>query len=314
MAARACRAISCRDNVRKTSGQQGQTKVTDETIETGAGAASRRPVRSHPVFPALVALWFAALLGIGSFVLPTALLESVVSAARLPDIMPAAAAPHGQTARIMLSLGAACVGGAFGMVLAMLMTRLGAGKTPSAGEAQYFISAHEELGEDGFDTLPGNAEPETEDAGFDDIKATEPESLADEPLAEPVLPETPVHAEQAPREAVIDARPRQPSAADMLMAKPLGEMGMVELVERFALSLQHHCPPQVSAHPTAPSGRVATEVFPANFMENDPPRPFERPRIVTNAEVAASVDDNPAETERALRDALEKLQRMSGAA
>ena len=35
----------------------------------------KAPISTHPAFPAIVALWFAALLGLGSLVLPAVLLE-----------------------------------------------------------------------------------------------------------------------------------------------------------------------------------------------------------------------------------------------
>ncbi len=285
--------------------------VTNETIqvsedETGQSRASgKRSVRSHPVFPVLVALWFAALLGIGSFVLPTAVIESLVSAARVADFVPAAAPPLGQTARIILSVAAAFAGGVFGLVLARIITSLGTGNQSAGTETQYFISAHEELGAEGFDRPFGDVSLDEEDAVFENVETAEAENSGPGGEAAPFEEEI-----EVAEEAYAPPAPRQPTAADLLLAKPLPEMGMVELVERFALSLQRHSPPQVPAQ----QRRTATEVFPADFMENPSPRPFERPRIVTNAEIAADLDANPAETERALRDALEKLQRMSGAA
>jgi len=53
-------------------------------------SSSSRPLSSLPAFPLLVALWFAALLGAGTFVLPAAIFESVASATGLGDIIPAA--------------------------------------------------------------------------------------------------------------------------------------------------------------------------------------------------------------------------------
>ena len=139
----------------------------------------------------------------------------------------------------------------------------------------------------------------------------------------------PADYEAAPAAQNVET-PRPPSAADILLAKPLPEMGMVELVERFALSLQRYNPPQSSHAASRQHPASAQEIFPADFMAGNPRRPFERPRIVADhgaatgdqtdfpanpAETANSAETgNPAETERALRDALAKLQRMSGAA
>ena len=37
----------------------------------------KAPISAHPLFPAIVALWFAALLGVGSLVLPVVLFEKL---------------------------------------------------------------------------------------------------------------------------------------------------------------------------------------------------------------------------------------------
>ncbi|RDC61302.1 hypothetical protein HME9302_02523 [Alteripontixanthobacter maritimus] len=76
------------------------------------------PITAHPGFPLLVAIWFAALLGIGSMVLPTALIERAATASGLASILPAANPPLGMTARILLALIAAAFGGALGFLIA----------------------------------------------------------------------------------------------------------------------------------------------------------------------------------------------------
>ena len=63
--------------------------------------AARLPVSLHPAFPAIVALWFAALLGIGSLVLPAALLDRVVSATSLASLLPAASPPLGTPGKLV---------------------------------------------------------------------------------------------------------------------------------------------------------------------------------------------------------------------
>jgi len=292
----------------------------------------------------MVAVWFAALLGIVCFLLPVALVETAVSAARVADYVPAAAAPLGQTARVALSIVAACAGGLIGFVLARIIAQPAAGRSVNARiETQYFISAHEQLGEEGFDRPLGAylTDNEMDDyemtidemADADEADGTDayPPAAAFESEPSPVTawePEPTLH-ETAPA-AQDDETPRTPSAADILLAKPLPEMGMVELVERFALSLQRYSLPQSSHAASRQHPASAQQIFPADFMAGNPRRPFERPRIVADhgaatgdqtdfaanpAETANSAQTgNPAETERALRDALAKLQRMSGAA
>ena len=48
------------------------------------------PISAHPAFPAIVALWFAALLGLGSLVLPVAVIERLVMLTHISSIIPAA--------------------------------------------------------------------------------------------------------------------------------------------------------------------------------------------------------------------------------
>ena len=86
--------------------------MTGQQQKSAKGGA---PVSSHPAFPAIVGLWFAALFGIGMLVVPASLLEQVSVAIGLPAIVESAAPPLGFTARAMLALGAACVGLAIGL-------------------------------------------------------------------------------------------------------------------------------------------------------------------------------------------------------
>jgi hypothetical protein len=120
--------------------------------------AARPSIDTHPAFPAIVALWFACLLGIGSLVLPAVLLDRVVSAAGLASWLPAASPPLGTTARSIVALAAALGGAALGAVIARRVARSNdpQGKRRPAGqtnEAPRPIRVREELG--GADDLPG---------------------------------------------------------------------------------------------------------------------------------------------------------------
>lgn len=77
------------------------------------------PVAAHRLFPAIVALWFAALLGIGSLVVPPEKLSALVSALGLPKLIHAAAPPLGFTARALLALVMAGVGVIAGLVIGL---------------------------------------------------------------------------------------------------------------------------------------------------------------------------------------------------
>jgi hypothetical protein len=82
-----------------------------------------KPITSHQLFPAVVALWFGALFGLGSLAVRPSLLESVVMASRIDLVIPAAAPPLGVTARILLALGLAAAGSAIGLIIARRLSR-----------------------------------------------------------------------------------------------------------------------------------------------------------------------------------------------
>lgn len=119
-----------------------------------AEGAAKLPVSLHPAFPAIVALWFAALLGIGSLVLPTVLLDRAVAATGLASLLPAAAPPLGMTARAIIALLGALGGAALGIAVARRVAGAHAPKGESraarlTGASPRPISVHEELGGEG---------------------------------------------------------------------------------------------------------------------------------------------------------------------
>ncbi|HKX77749.1 MAG TPA: hypothetical protein VJM34_04435 [Novosphingobium sp.] len=85
---------------------------------TRAKTDGKPSIVQHPLFPAVVAAWFGALFGLGSLVVGVGLLESVVLATGFDAVIPAAAPPLGVTARILLALGMAGLGGGIGASLA----------------------------------------------------------------------------------------------------------------------------------------------------------------------------------------------------
>ena len=82
-----------------------------------------KPITSHQLFPAVVALWFGALFGLGSLAVRPSLLESVVMASRIDLVIPAAAPPLGVTARILVALVLAAIGSTIGLIIARRLTR-----------------------------------------------------------------------------------------------------------------------------------------------------------------------------------------------
>lgn len=81
-------------------------------------AAKGKPITAHPLFPAVVALWFGALFGLGSLAIRVGLIESLALASRIDLVIPAAAPPLGISARILLALGLAAGGALLGASIA----------------------------------------------------------------------------------------------------------------------------------------------------------------------------------------------------
>ena len=79
---------------------------------------SKASLTRHPLFPAIVALWFGALFCLGSLAVRASSIESLVLATHLDSLVPAAAPPLGLTARILLALVMAGIGGSIGALIA----------------------------------------------------------------------------------------------------------------------------------------------------------------------------------------------------
>ncbi|MXP47709.1 hypothetical protein GRI43_09980 [Altererythrobacter luteolus] len=128
-------------------------------------SANQAAISAHPAFPAVVALWFAALLGLGSLVLPIALLEKAVTATGIASIWQSAAPPLGVTARLAIAISAALAGAAAGLFIARKVAQSQSTPSPRKADAKTGdertvatdlpmrapISAHEELGSEGLD-------------------------------------------------------------------------------------------------------------------------------------------------------------------
>lgn len=87
------------------------------------GGKGKQPISRHPLFPATVALWFGALFGLGSLAIRSAALEAAVLSTGLDVLVPAAAPPLGATARILMALAMAGLGGLIGAVFAARIAR-----------------------------------------------------------------------------------------------------------------------------------------------------------------------------------------------
>jgi hypothetical protein len=86
-------------------------------------ASNRTSITSHQLFPAVVALWFGALFGLGSLAVRPTLLESLVLKTKIDLLIPAAAPPLGVTARLLVALGLAAFGAMLGAIIARRLAR-----------------------------------------------------------------------------------------------------------------------------------------------------------------------------------------------
>lgn len=310
-------------------GNRDLASATDSKL-SGATVRRHRPISAYPLFPAFVALWFGALLGLSSLAVGVVNLERAAAAAQLHLLLPAAAPPLGATARTLIALALTLAGGAFGFVLGLVIARrhkpavkappvsVRARDTHPDAPVRRPISAHEEFGDP--------AEHDTE-AVFD-MQALRASSLvvdredADDDFALPSfltdgLPPSPspVTSEAVTSEAVTSAAATsEPEAAEpqaeafglrlgegveRIASAELEELSPIELLERMAMAMQRRLDHR---------SRLAASAAGEGSAEEAP-----LPGRITPLPVREARDESD-ETERALRDALSALQRMTGTA
>ncbi len=125
------------------------------------------PITRHPLFPAIVSLWFAALFGMGSLALRTAHLESLVGALHIDALVPAAAPPLGFTARILVALALAVIGALVGWMAGRRLARIGTANP-----------RRDEAGSPAVDAVPDAAEAWADDEDLARLEAARPPAAA----------------------------------------------------------------------------------------------------------------------------------------
>ncbi|WAT17003.1 hypothetical protein OZN62_08615 [Aurantiacibacter sp. MUD11] len=211
----------------------------------GNRRSAKPPITASPAFPWVVALWFAALLGIGSLIIPAALLERVTIGSGLASILPQAAPPLGFTARALIALAGAVGGGALGYFLARRISAGASGSKPKAKPGR-ILSAREDIGDDGIavaeeaEATPGGRrralamEEEERPSDFlnvvplpgaDDVDARAEHDPTEEAPEEPVA-----HAgEEEPRQEFVPTP--EPEPEELLELDPSAELTEVQEVE-----------------------------------------------------------------------------------
>lgn len=321
-------------------------------------ARGKTPVTWHPLFPAMLAVWFGALFGLGILAVRATLLEAVVLSFGIDGLIPAAAPPLGATARILLALAFALTGGVIGGAIGLLMARSRPDNVARRAEAAAAREAKQ--GERAVaETPPASVAEAGKALGFIDISELDlDEKLRIEPepeveiltagAPEPEAELKPARAFERPLDPVSFPLPESfpipgGAAAARLTTASLDSLSHLELIERLALSLQKRREEAATRQDGA-----APEPIEANALDARPAKPapsyyppvseaaaeggyasllgLSRPQVQDKAESPAiarfpdplppdgSSRQSPEATERALRDALATLQRMSGAA
>lgn len=204
--------------------------------------SKRKPITSHSLFPAVVALWFAALFGLGSLAVRVSLIESLVIKSRIDLLVPAAAPPLGLTARLLIALAMSALGSVLGVVLAHRITRPRPEQRARKGEddaaevrardldsdiqTRCPISVHDELGADeGNGVLLGRRrsalaiEPDEDEFVPPDMAplpggAPQILDIAGMELASPARPAAaPLHLDHFAEVAIPVALPSHPAAS-----------------------------------------------------------------------------------------------------
>ncbi len=266
----------------------------------------KAPLTRHPLFPALAALWCAALLGIGSLAIRVTVLENAVLRLGLDSLIPAAAPPLGFTARMLLALALGIAGAVAGFVLARRMA-LAAGGPLLASDAEPDLAGNpraevgESAGADDNDDLarleaarpaqPGRRRALTSESALtphtpailhlgelDDLDtAAEPDSPAstaapaDEPASQPDDPAPTPAPEPILSAPAVQPPPLTARSGQALRAARLDTLGVADLANRFALALESRrsAPSPAPLAPAPAATQPLPQPAPLPFADDD---------------------------------------------
>ena len=222
------------------------------------------PISHHPLFPTIVALWFAALLGLGSIVVRASVLERIVLAAHIDVLIPAAAPPLGFTARLLLTLVMTFGGGVLGFVLAR---RLASAAPSRRAPAPVIVPEPVQPARDDSAAAASDDDDDGEDlARLDAARAAQPRRrrglTADESAAPTTLPDAaPLPGRTPPMLTLGDldslpplgpVTPEVPASAEAAPAPAPTAPPPVELA-KTALDFPLRMPPALAPLPLAAS-------------------------------------------------------------
>lgn len=291
-----------------------------DLFDTELGA--KPPISAHPAFPAIVALWFAALLGIGGLILPDVLIERLVAASGIGALVQAANPPLGWTARGILAVLFAGSGALAGLAIARRVARAHAAN--AAWDDDRFtvtrqgpISVRDEVGGDGV--INGRGLPVT------NRRALAIADEADDDFAD-AAPLPDANREHSARERIAAVAERDDwhrdiepaaSAPDREIdkerhAESADQPGIAELAQRLGDSLRERRAwlAQAKALSQAASGRTPP-------AELDVAAPEDAARAMAAYFGGAEQTAPPrasSDADSALRDALATIRRVNGTA
>jgi hypothetical protein len=237
---------------------------------------SRRsqPVSAHPLFPAYMRFWFAALLGLSCLALHPAVLDRIVLASGIGAVIAAAAPPLDMGARIVLAVSLAVLGAVIGTVLARLVAPRNAASAPSETISAPIAAGFDPLLLDAIELTESSADAEATPAELESATALDDLAFADELeffSAAPAEFETP---------AEIDLELAEPEPA------PLAEIAAFEpLVDEpelpAGLAEPELAPEMPAIGPTpirevAPLGSAAHRIATGNLEDLSPVEMLER--------------------------------------
>lgn len=249
---------------------QQEKEVGNVAEKTRAKAEGNQPISRHPLFPAIVALWFGALFGLVSLAIKPELIEQIVVASGADSIIPMAAPPLGTTMRILLALAMTGIGAVTGALIALRIanpqseaSESGPRKRSRAGRNSLALAAPREHEDTAF--APFSDAPERKparEAAILNVSEFDLDGYGDHdvaPAAEPVTGTSFQEAETPPpSNHLFDAYSRE------IVAGPAEEIEAPE-AERTPLKEEQEFPADLPLPPTSDRNRVAERIASAEL-------------------------------------------------
>lgn len=190
--------------------------IAEKVLKSVDSKPAQAPISAHPLFGPLVALWFATLFGMGSFVLPSSLYEPLLGS------------PLGLGKRLLLALVMAAVGAALGLWAARTISRRASNRSAPERPASTTrrrlraarppLSVHDEMDDD---PLPRPASATSPLAALPDLPPHRPLASADQ-MPQDEAPVPAIAAEESDPTPALTPDP-QIGTSEPLTAEPAAD-------------------------------------------------------------------------------------------